>query len=276
MSSDTHNSVPTGLLTRDGRLSELAIDRYLLDDLSPVEKVSVDAHLANDPSEAARVTAVRAFDSEVTLAPPSAAPAPVIDLAARRRRRRSSWAVGGALLAAAAAVTFFVARGPAVTVPVSGPGDGVRFKGAALELEVFAHDGADARAVSSGEVVYGGERFGFRVTAKEGGYLVIAGADGAGEAYLCYPQKNQDNAAWIEGGEPHVLKEAMRFDMLPGHERLVSVVCDEPFAFDAVKQALTEAASGLGADQPLPLLLVGSGCRQAEVVLDKRVRGGGR
>ena len=99
---------------------------------------------------------------------------------------------------------------------------------------------------------------GFRVRARSGGHLLIAGFDGS-SSYLCFPQMLGGASAPFAGGEDWFdVPEAIRLDDRLGDERLVAVVCDAPIAIGQLGERL---------DAALP-----EGCRSAEVRLRKEVR----
>lgn len=186
-----------------------------------------------------------------TLHPPSRPPAPRTQAQSRVRLR---WVLTAAALTAAAAVMLVLPRTP--------PED-VRVKGGEFALEVFAKGDDRPREVGDGDIVHPGERLGFRVRS-DGGYVLIAGVDQAGNAYPCYPPTGAAEA--IEAAsDPVVLNGAVELDGALGSERIVAVQCAAPFAFEDVVTTLQADA-----DAPLPLLR--SGCAQREIVLEKRTR----
>ena len=245
-------------LTRGGHLSDLTVDRFLYEPDAPETfRAAVEDHLQDCAQCSEEVDAIRRVDATVQLAPPRPL-APVIDLSARRRR----WAVAGAsVLALAAAAVLMLRPGP-----LSGP-DLFRAKGPQFAFEVHVDEGSASRQVVSLDVVHPGDRFGFRVQAKTAGYLLVAGVDHKGETYICYPQDGPAPAPLSPSPTPTQLDAAMRFDTVLGEERLIALFCPEPFdAVDALAR-MRVAIDGVPAAQALPL--VGDGCTQREVILEK-------
>lgn len=263
-----------GLWTRDGHLAELGVNRLLTADLPQHLSQALQHHLAACPRCAARLEAARAADAEFRAsalgAPPwlaalQAPEAPVVDLAARRAQRRT-WAV--ATLAAAASLALVTAvalrGGPSLPQP---PEDLVRSKGRAFAMEVYANSPEGTRGVPSGGEVHPGERVGFRIYPKTKGYVMVLGVDDRGEDYLCYPRRGDKGAALQEAAPEGVtLEQAMRLDEVLGHERLVALLCPEPFTYDEVAPQLKAQAQRVGAGQVGPLR---AGCQQHEVRLLK-------
>ena len=65
--------------------------------------------------------------------------------------------------------------------------DTFRIKGS-VNVEFSVKRGDTVRTLHTGDVVYPGDRVGFRVAAPDTGYLMILGIDGRNEPYLCYPK----------------------------------------------------------------------------------------
>lgn len=271
-----------GLLTRDGHLTELSLERRTLDDLASHEVAAVDAHLAacqpcarryallqddEAPPLPASLQAAIAGASPPSGAPPPAAPtderaapvavppaeppagATVISLAARRRR----WAVGGAsALALAAGLLLALRRPPPSPVAADpAPDEVIRLKGSDLALEVYRDDGVGGEALFDGAPIAAGDRVGFRYRARRPGFLVVLGVDPGGHAYPIYPQGAGDGAVAVVAGDAFVTVDAsLRFDDAPGTERVVAVLCDAPLALaDASRIAVETAPPGCAREQ---------------------------
>jgi hypothetical protein len=141
-------------------------------------------------------------------------------------------------------------------------------KGAVLDLEVFAHDGQNARRVSDQDTVYVGERVGFRLWLRDTRAVLIAGADDLGHAYLCYPFTESGESALLGGmTEAMPLDDAVEMDPQVGNERLVAISCPTAFSFATVAAKLSELARTTSPADVLPNLL--TGCTQHEVRLRK-------
>lgn len=236
------------VLDRAGHLSELALDRLRFDPtVAPDEKAEADAHLA---------TCAACRDAMAMLASEDAsfAVAPRVRVSALRPRISTGWIGAGVSALALAAVVLL-----AVRVRPRDDGDVMRLRGSPIDFEVFVHDGSDSRAVLSGDTVHPGERVGFRVRARDPGYLLVLGHDDTGNRYLCYPEGVIGDAiavAFQESPEPRVLPTAMRFDDILGSEHITAIFCPAPFT-----------AYDVGPDmQP-------AGCISHEVSLVKQQRG---
>jgi anti-sigma factor RsiW len=261
------------LLRRDGRLSELTLDRYRLGELSDEESARVEARLLEAPDERAVLEAMRSFESSHGLV----APRDLVERAAAssgakvlpfRRRLAVFVPVTVAVAAAAAAVTLFA---PSATMEPPAEvltADTFRIKGARFEVEVHAHDGARSRRLSSGAPVRPGERLGFRVEGGEGGHLLIAGIDAQHDPYLCYPQDTGGASAPAPGkAEAVALPAAVRIDDSPGAETLVAVLCPTPFSYDDLAETM-RAAHAKGGELPT----LRDGCLQRVIPLTKELR----
>jgi len=252
------------MLTQDGHLTELTVDRFLVDELSGDALSSVQEHL--DGCEICRVWIedIRTFDAQAAerLRPPSVPQAKVLAFPMKRI------ITNVAVLAAAAALIFIVSR-PGEEVPSPGR-DIVTIKGSPLSWQVHIHDGKEARLAAPGTIVHPGERFGFKVKTKTDGYLAVLGVDQDGESYVAYPADDSGQAGtWQKSEKPAVLDGAMEFDVKSGHERLVAIFCSQPFKLDALSKKLTPPT---GTKERMGLLV--KGCSQREMVLVKTPRSG--
>ena len=145
-----------------------------------------------------------------------------------------------------------------------------RTVGSELQLEVYAQGAGGTRRARPGSQVRPGERLGFVVHAQRPGWLLVAGVDQRGEAYLCYPQGSTGEAARYRvraSGKP--LDTAVQLDEVPGRERLVALLCPSPFAWDELRSTLTKAAGTVGAADQAPLPALRAGCQQVETSLLK-------
>lgn len=251
------------LLARDGRLSDLTLDRYAVGDLSAEETSAVDAHLAAHPDEQARLSAVRAA-LQAPLPPLLARPtAPTAEVIPLFSRRRLGPALGGALAVAAATLLIvnlsgtsqdretFVARGDA-----------------SLSLEVMVQGRDDAIAAEGR--VQAGDRLMFQVTPREAGHLLVLGVDGAGSVYPWHPPGEGAQSLAVTAGEVVQPSTGLQVDATPGAERIVGLLCAAPIRYAEVRGALASAAALAGAGGALPG--VRQGCAQAVVLLQKTPR----
>lgn len=239
------------VLDRGGHLSELALDRYRFDPPEPAFRAALEAHLATCAACRDALAALVEEDTACTLAPPHAhatplAAAEVIPLSARRRR--AAW-IGGAVALALAALALFVVR-PWVAPPPDA--DDITVRGGPFDFEVHVHDGERTRPVVDGDVVYPGERMGFRVLLRQDGYLAIIGHDDRGMTYSCYPRPEAGAVASLARAVAHArtdgpvtLPVAMRFDDTLGDEHITAAFCTFPFELGPnvvdIADALTQA-----------------------------------
>ena len=255
------------MLSRDGQLLDLSIERHLAGELSPDEVRRIEAHLDDHPACRARYEAAAAHRREFAQRPLPAfltdnqAPqAEVVELASRRP---PTW-WGAVALAAVAILVVMVSMG----LPRDEPDqpDVVRIRGAGLELAVYTETGD---RIAFGDPVLPGSRLGFQVRSREAGSLVILGIDDQGTDYLCYPQAG-GSAPIAATDAPVSLSEAIRLDDGQGVERLVAVRCSEAVDVDAARARLATLRTETPIEASLPTLL--EGCAQDEVLLIKEAR----
>jgi len=226
------------VLDRGGHLSELTLDRLRFDPPEVAFRAAVEAHLAACESCRGALAALVEVDATCALVPPTArastgASAEVVPLTARRRRApRFSGALAGVAALALAAIALFVLR------PWAPPPDDdvITVRGGPFDFEVHVHDGERSRPASDGDVVYPGERMGFRVHLRQDGYLAIIGRDDRGMTYSCYPRPEAGAVASLAHAVAHTptdgpvtLPVAMRFDDTLGDEHITAVFCAFPF-----------------------------------------------
>jgi len=175
-----------------------------------------------------------------------------------------------AVVAAAVAVGFVAlfTSGPEPVDPVDPiEVDGVRAK-SSYDLVVFIHDGSGARIARSHEEVFPGDRVGFKIAPAPDGHVMIVGIDQTGDIYMGYPQDTQGHSRRFFSGEQEVdIDQALELDDVLGRERLVMLICDEPFEFDDVAYSIEQVEDSVGVDV-LPGLL--GGCVQRELSLQKQ------
>lgn len=246
------------LFTRDGHLTELTYDRLELGELDEAQVNAVASHTEScDRCQAlsaeldalgAGAPGPPAQERHEYVPPPS--PGAPRTRARRGGRAQMIWAGAAVAISAAAAVLMFVI--PGGDVP---PDDGIRTKGAPIDLEVFVDREDGGTALDKGDKVHPGDRLGFRVHAREAGHIMIVGVDSTAEPYLCYPQKTGGVAAPTDAmTKAATLQEAVELDDVLGEETLILVHCAERFAFDSIRNRLGD----------LP-----EGCRQKELRLVK-------
>ncbi|MFT7625787.1 MAG: hypothetical protein ACI9WU_004978, partial [Myxococcota bacterium] len=149
---------------------------------------------------------------------------------------------------------------------VAGPGgDGIRLRGSAVTMEVILDDQSHGRILEQNDVVHPGDRIGFRVRARRAGHLLVLGVDDRDTAYPCYPQRPSASAVAFEATDGFVrLEEAIRFDAIPGREKLAAILCDQPFDIQRAARAVLSGLEEAGLD----------GCAIDRLVLIKKADGG--
>ncbi len=238
------------LFDLDGHLTDLTIDRFLYEPIEDDLRTAVDSHVDTCGECKARLEEVRGFDAGFTLAPPApvAAPAKVISLASARKKRdvpASAWLT---LLAAAAAfVMVVIPQNQSTTTPGFDPPvpiEPTRIKGAGFDMEVWLDDGQGGRRLDDGATVHPGDHVGFRVKAKDPGFVMIVGIDSKRSLYGCYPQREARAAALTPSPTPVSVGAAIGFDDVLGDERLVGIHCETAFTFDDAKTIMRRPPEG--------------------------------
>ncbi|MEZ4320281.1 MAG: hypothetical protein R3F61_22570 [Myxococcota bacterium] len=237
-------------LREDGHLTDLALEYALAGTPLP----ATAAHLDTCAECTARLAAADdvALPELPGLQMPvqAAVVADAVAQAPEPANRPWVWAVGALAAAAVALIAVPLAMAP--------QDDGVRVKGAALSLQVYRDEGETSPRLKDGDLVSPGDRLGFRIRNRDRGWLMVLGLDAADDPYLCYPQNEGGRAVETDASpRPRPLPEAIRMDDTPGTETLVAVLCDRPFAFEAM-------AERVRADD-LP-----EGCAIDELTLEKR------
>jgi len=231
-------------LTRDGHLSDLALERVLAGER--VDEAA--AHASGCELCARRIESARAMPLDVR--PPGRAPV------------AWSYLLAGTLAAAAALLVYTRLPGEVEDHPVAlpsspeAPVETWRVRGS-FHFQLFVHDGDEARRARDGERVHPGDRLGFKAELPRDGHLLIAGIDARDEAYLCHPQATGGRSAEVARGEA-ASDEAVRLDAVLGTEEVVAIFCDAPFDF-------AQTAARLKRDQKA----APAGCQQRSFKLQK-------
>ena len=277
------------LFTRDGHLTELTIDRYLVEELSLEQHQAVDDHLQECDDCRGEVQAARAFYDEVSadldefpqLAQANddtsdEAPAQVVNLADERRQRRKLWLTSAAAIACA--VALVIAIFPQQTDRADQPTlvdddllDRVQLRGSGLSLEVWVDTDDDPpRRAMTGETIHPGNRLGFRLSTDEPGDILVVGVDGAGQAYLGFPHDTGGSSRTLDAmPDGELLDGAVQVGPATGTEWILALRCEDSIHFDELQDHLRdlddEAVRGLTDELP-------PGCQISSVRLNKSPR----
>ena len=314
----TSPSLPPRLLRRDEQPSDLTLERYLIGELSASEVQILEEMLTRSPELSRRVDSMRRFDAErvAQLKAP-----PYLLEAARQRDHNlqgasaehqptwgqrlnsllnSGWgwaAIGAVVIAALIPMLDPYLSGD---TPDQDPTDlrslysqnshhGVtRAKGGhgGIVWEVYRASEADqptSRSVllKEGDVIYPGQRIGFRLYPKQLGYYMIIGRDSTQKWYLGAPhlrdmmsperQLTQEVPALAQGVASIDLTEALEFDDQLGREELFLIFCTKPSSYGALKEALSAQYKTQKAEPQSPIKLPDQ-CILSTISLEKRAR----
>ncbi len=281
------------LLTRDGHVTELTFDRYLIGELTENQEEILFEHINECSHCAEELEIARGFYGEadsVESADGKGETSGVIDLETRRRRRRTIWVVSACAAALAAVLGAVVVQQQSTTpddaisssaLVEEVPSDAVRIRGEAFSLEVWAAPdegdnaavgaGASPRPVNDGDVIDVGDRLGFRIFTGDLGDVMIVGVSSDGEAYQVFPGG--------DGGDSKPMKPRPQGDDLdvailpddkPGREHLIAITCPESFQFADVEAAIETAIDENEGDALAEA--IGESCVISETRLEKRAR----
>lgn len=271
----TNLAVPSGIRF-DGHVSELGLNR-LLDELetgaAPLRVAR--AHVARCETCLNRESAISGFDLGHSIAPPNgAARTPitragnVVSLSSWREKRR--WIAPAAGLLAASIAAFVLAPTFSTNRDASGvDGDPIALRGGPFSAQFFVHNGNEVRQVGDGDAVTAGDRLGFALDVRADRHVMILGVDATGAVYMCHPQDGGGRSvAYRAQPDSIAVNEAVRFDELGDHERLLAIACERPFTRGEAVDKLATIGATLGINDDAPLLL--DGCVQREIVLRKQ------
>ena len=213
-----------------GCLSDLRIDRLIVDELDTPDRAATLAHADACAWCSLRISELRTAQSDFAAQP----------LPRSLRPRRPTWLGASAGLAAAAALAIVFAIPPHKPRPVLSDDD-VRSKGSPhLDLQV-ERDGL-LEPLLPGDRIRPGARVQPSYTAAAPGWLAIFGVDGAGRVQRHYPV-GTDASAFVPAGRAEPLPFSLTFDSIPGLERIIAVHCPWPLDLAAVERQLATGAT---------------------------------
>ncbi len=254
-------------MSRETRIPEWMLERYLLDELPARERRRVQRELENDAELRAALEALQRSNEEILNAYPAERAVPRIleraPGAAAPRRPRLAWA---AIPALAAAVLLLVLLPPALRRRAGGEYSGVKGGAATPALQVF-RQGGDAAPLASGSAARAGDRLQLAYLPGKSAHGVILSIDGNGGVTLHFPER-EDGGTELRPGGRTLLPRSFELDEAPRFERFFFVYADAPLPVDAVLAgARALAASGERA-MTAPLDLP-RGCGQVSLLLRK-------
>jgi len=219
------------------KLTDLQLERFLADAMSPAERAQVDAALGRSPEDAEALRLMKA-DTEALMVqlPPAAFVEKVMPTKPGSRAFGAWWA----------ALATFAAVVVAVVVWRSSPDeDDLRVKGS-VGWKVLASGKGAVRTLAPRDAIVPGETLSFQVTSAEPRYVAVLSH--APDGWFVYAP-----AVRIESGQS-VLQTAALLDETVGDETLFLASSEAPFDADAVKEALSQGAATVVTIEPLPLL----------------------
>ncbi len=236
-----------------GHITDILLEKFVLGELSPAERIRMEVRLGSDPDLAERVAQVRASNAQILRAYPSTDMASRIHSRAARAKKPTSSLVGSPAIAfgLAASLALAVITVPGVWNPDrieyagrSAPATneaGIRSKGITPHLYVYrkSRDGIDelqnnARG-EAGDVL----QLGYIAAGKK--YGVIFSVDGSANVTLHYPDDAHSQTSLDAGGEV-LLPHAYRLDDAPAFEQFVFVASDSPIDTSAVLDSAQKTA----------------------------------
>lgn len=230
-------------------LSDLTLDRLLLDELDAAAGDQARAHLRSCAACAERRRQLDDDRARFQTSHHAVAGAPVVSLAGWRARR--GWLAGAAGALVAASLAVVIARGPR-----DDDGDGERRKGGAF-LSWYLQRGAEVRQGRADDVLHDGDRLRFALFAERPGFgAVVSRAD---EAHGGFALPGDGRMGALVPGA-NELPGAIELDASEGTEELVAFRCEREQPL-AVLQAAARAPTDVGAPE---------GCQAAVLALRKR------
>jgi hypothetical protein len=248
------------MMRQPNNISDLALERYALGELSPEEEARMQAELARNEVLRGRLDALRESDRQIL----GSYPVDEMAEAIRGRMRAESSAPRGftrertirrfpplafALPIAAAVllfISFLVARERIFPSYASTASEVTRLKGVKTHLTVYRKAADGAEELGDGQASRQKDVLQISYTAAEAKYGVILSLDGRGTVTWHLPGRYAGAAlaapALSQQGEV-ILPSAYELDDAPGFERFILVYSAAPFDVRTVEQAARALAS---------------------------------
>jgi hypothetical protein len=241
----------------DGRVPDITLERYRLNELPPETAARLDRQLQHDPELRRRLDALRASDAEILasdrlelLSSGLRRQLAAREAAANRRRGRSFrlW-LAPAMAATVVVLLFAPFRSRTVLLD-----EDERIKGLVPSLTLFRRVDSRSETLADGAMARTGDliRLGYQSAGHAFG--VIVSIDGRRHVTLHLPRTG-DQAAPLGREAMVLLDHAYELDDAPRWERFYFVTGNEPFPVSAVVAPAERAALVSRDDQPATLAL---------------------
>ena len=258
----TSPSSSTSLFRRDQKPSDLALERYLLGELSHQEVHDLELLMKETPEINQRLNAIKTLNQDLStrLRPPQELRDRVASNTVQNEHRpQSTWnlwfwlaPVGLGLLLLVSFRSSLWTSKPSINAPIPlNPYGQTRTKGGATTWEVYLAPSAQtpkeqAKQLQSGQTIQPGQQIGFRVFPKKDGHYMIIGQDEQNGMYLGAPTSAgspdqqytrpltlpQSPISYVD------LQEALEFDNQLGTETLFFFYCQNQMSYKTLKEAL--------------------------------------
>lgn len=245
---DTHN---------DGRVPDITLERYRLNELPPEAAARLERRLQRDPGLRQRLEALRASDAEIHASDRLELLASRVRLhlgeraAAAHRHRGHPFRLWLVSAVAAMVVVLLLVPPRSSTVPAE---HGERIKGLQPSLTLFRRVDGTSETLADGALARTGDLIRLGYHAAGHAYGVIVSIDGRRHITLHLPRAGE--RAVPLGREATVLLDhAYELDDAPRWERFYFVTGNEPFLVSAVVAPVERAALVSRDDKPATLAL---------------------
>ncbi len=241
----------------DGRVPDITLERYRLNELPPEAAARLERRLQRDPGLRQRLEALVSSDAEIHASDRLELLASRVRLqlgeraAAAHRHRRQPFRLWLVPAVAAIVVVLLLVPPRSSTVPVE---DGERIKGLQPSLTLFRRVDGTSETLADGAPARTGDLIRLGYHAAGHAYGVIVSIDGRRHVTLHLPRAGE--RAVPLGREATVLLDhAYELDDAPRWERFYFVTGDEPFLVSAVVAPAERAALVSRDDKPATLAL---------------------
>lgn len=226
--------------------SELQLEKFLLEELSPDEAGSVSLALSQSAELRAKLEQMKASNLAILRKYPAdfvgkRVRSRILD---RRPRRfaRAFWFLAPLPLAAMLLVTVMPTRRHD-----DGPLSEERTKGIRTSLRVYRKSGESLEKLAHGESVRPHDLVQISYTAETRQFGVILSFDGGGQVTLHWPEE-PGPAPLLEPGREVALPNAFELDASPAFETFILITSDQPFDTALVLTSVKSGRASLPAE----------------------------